>query len=125
MQPIGYIVMQHAIRADRPVKAYQTWMNRIPGEYIESILDEKAGSYPEAGNDPNCLAHLKHFRSLMPMAMDARKPMFSLRPADGAIGAHVQAVMACFEDFKKLAFAIAERCGVELPPEADKVWNFA
>ena len=39
----------------------------------------------------------------MPMAMEARKPMFFLKPADGAIGAHVAAVGDCYRDFETLA----------------------
>lgn len=38
MQPAGYVVMQHGIRGIRPVKAYQNWLERIPGVYRESIL---------------------------------------------------------------------------------------
>ncbi len=50
----------------------------------------------------NCLALLKHYHSLMPMAMEARKPIFLLKPADGAIGAHFQAVQRSYTDFKSL-----------------------
>ena len=53
-------------------------------------------------------------RSLMPMAMEARKPMFELTPADGAIGAHTTAVRNCREDFQKLAEAIASRIGLRM-----------
>ena len=42
-------------------------------------------------NDPNCIAKLKDYRSLMPLAQEARKPMFFLKPADGALGAHSKA----------------------------------
>ena len=41
MQPSGYIVQQHAVRLDRPVNAYARWMNRIPSEYQESVLNER------------------------------------------------------------------------------------
>ena len=57
---------------------------------------------------------MKHYRSLMPMAQEARKPMFHLRAADGALGAHVHAVQDCYRDFEVLAKAIAAKCGVEL-----------
>ena len=39
MQPIGYVVLQHAVRLNRPVKAYERWMDRIPGAYRDSSLD--------------------------------------------------------------------------------------
>jgi len=107
MMPIGYIILQHAMRLDRPVKAYAQWMARIPGEYRTSVLDENADQPPPVESDPLCLYVLKHYRSLMPMAMEARKPMFHLKPADGAIGAHVAAVQTCYQDFETLARNLA------------------
>jgi len=111
MQPLGYIVSQHAFRRDRPVKAYDRWINRMPDEYRKSVLNESEESFIQQEDDPYCLSQLKHYRSLMPMAMEARKPMFFLKPADGAIGAHVQAVVQCRNDFKKLALKIKELIG--------------
>ena len=55
------------------------------------------------------LAQLKDYRSLMPMAQEASKPMFLLKPADGAIGGHQQAVTDCYQDFRRLAQIILER----------------
>lgn len=49
----------------------------------------------------------------MPLAMEARKPMFPLRPVDGAIGAHGAAVRECRKDFERLAGALARAAGVE------------
>jgi cellulose biosynthesis protein BcsQ len=114
MQPKGYVVMQHGIRDNRPVKAYQRWLNRIPRVYRESVLKEAASNPPLPETDPYNLALLKHYRSLMPLAMDAHKPMFFLRPADGAIGAHVEAVRACYDDFFNLAKRIASNAGIAL-----------
>lgn len=113
MQPIGYIVMQHGILDSRPVKAYKRWMDRIPGVYRESVLDEDTRHLPPSvASDPYCLSLLKHYRSLMPMAMEARKPIFFLKSADGAIGAHIEAVRSCYTDFEKLAARIAEKAGM-------------
>jgi cellulose biosynthesis protein BcsQ len=108
--PVGYVVLQHAVRLDRPVKAYQRWVARIPSVYSEEVLADTLPS--KKATDPNMLAKLKHYRSLMPMAQDARKPMFLLKPADGAIGGHAKAVEDCFSDFKGLAEEIASRCGL-------------
>ncbi|QSR85480.1 ParA family protein [Methylacidimicrobium sp. B4] len=115
MQPAGYVVMQHAVRLDRPVKSYARWMERIPTEYRQALMDAKAEEGMRVEDDPDCLASLKHYPSLMPMAMEARKPIFLLRPADGAIGSHAAAVRDCYQDFAKLARRIAERCGVAVP----------
>jgi cellulose biosynthesis protein BcsQ len=109
MKPIGYIVMQHAVRLDRPVRAYGKWMERIPNAYRQYVLGERKTTRVQAENDEHCLAMLKHYRSLMPMAQEARKPMFRLKPADGAIGAHVKAVQECYKDFRRLARRIRER----------------
>jgi cellulose biosynthesis protein BcsQ len=117
MRPVGYVLMQHAVRLDRPVKAYERWMARIPGVYRESVLAEGSDAAPATPrHDPHCLAELKHYRSLMPLAMEARKPMFFLTPADGALGGHAQAVRDCYDDFRHLAVTIAERCGISAVP---------
>ena len=113
MHPIGYVVMQHAIRLDRPVQAYARWMNRIPGVYSRAVCNQPSPQGLTVARDPNCLATLKHFRSLMPMAQEARKPMFSLKPADGAIGGHTRAVQDCFRDFQKLANTIDDQITTE------------
>ena len=118
MRPIGYVVMQHAVRLDRPVKAYARWMARIPGVYAESVMGEFDQPDRTIDADPNCLATLKHFRSLMPLAREARKPMFKLKPADGAIGGHANAVADCRADFLFLACAVAERTGISLGKRA-------
>ncbi|ODU50880.1 MAG: chromosome partitioning protein [Thiobacillus sp. SCN 63-374] len=112
MQPIGYIVMQHGILDSRPVKAYKRWMDRIPGVYRDAVLDEGRQPAPSMAEDPYCLSLLKHYRSLMPMAMEARKPIFFLKSADGAIGAHIEAVKSCYRDFYKLAGKIAANAGI-------------
>lgn len=117
-KPVGYIVQQHAVRLDRPVKAYARWMDRIPGEYRQSVL----GSPPEPGvvvnNDPHCLATLKNYRSLMPLAQEARKPMFNLKTADGAMGSHATAALEVYMDYKRLAMQIAARANIVLPAGA-------
>jgi cellulose biosynthesis protein BcsQ len=116
MTPVGYVIMQHATRAGRPARAYERWAARIPGEYRRSVLGEQSPiGVPDWASDPQCLSLIKHYRSLMPMAMEARKPMFFLKPADGAIGAHTAAVRDCYEDFRKLAVSIAAKCEFRIP----------
>lgn len=116
MHPIGYIVMQHAVRLDRPVLAYDRWMARIPDVYREAVLEEAPELVPQTvAQDPHAVAALRHYRSLMPLAQEARKPMFFLKPADGAIGGHAAAVQDCYRDFDKLARQIAQRCEITLP----------
>lgn len=114
MQPVGYIVMQHSMLDSRPVKAYKRWMDRIPSVYRDAVLNAQPQPQPlpTVVTDPYCLSLLKHYRSLMPMAMEARKPIFFLKSADGAIGAHIDAVRSCYIDFQKLAANIASNAGM-------------
>jgi cellulose biosynthesis protein BcsQ len=108
MKPVGYILMQHTERLSRPVKAYKRWADRIPQTYVESVLDEASSSKAEP-IDSDCLARLKHYRSLVPLAQEVRKPIFALTAADGAIGSHAAAVRDAYGDFGTLAKAILTR----------------
>ncbi|HEY7334851.1 MAG TPA: ParA family protein [Bryobacteraceae bacterium] len=116
IEPIGYVVQQHSVRLDRPVRAYEKWIERIPEEFRRSVLGATLipSDLKSIGEDSWCLALLKHYHSLMPMAQEARKPMFHLKVADGAIGAHFQAVQEARRQFQQLAVKIAERTGVPL-----------
>lgn len=102
MRPLGYVVQQYSVRLSRPVKANDRWVNRIPEVYRECVL-QRPGNATTPAADPNCLATVKHFRSLVPMAQEARRPIFALRPGDGAIGSHATAVQEAFKDFRELA----------------------
>ena len=102
MSPVGYVIMRHSMRLSRPVQAYGRWIDKMPSEYANAVTKADPPPLP-GGQDPNCLAHLKDYRSLMPMAQEANRPMFLLKPAHGAIGAHQQAVRDCYTDFRNLA----------------------
>jgi chromosome partitioning protein len=105
MKPLGYVLLNPAVRSNRPVKAYRKWADRIPSVYATEVLK---APIPAHAQDPNQLAMIKHFKSLMPMAQDARKPMFLLKPADGAIGGHAAAVQDCYVQFRNLAQRILQ-----------------
>ena len=115
MKPVGYLIQQHSVRLDRPVQAYDRWIAQIPSTFSSAVLDQKSADRLSFEADPECLALLKHYRSLMPMAQQARKPMFHLRPADGALGSHFQAAQSARRDFAKLAEKIAQRIDVSVP----------
>lgn len=104
MRPIGYVVQQHGVRLNRPIRAYDKWVNRMPEEYAKNLLGSTQGPYPaKPDQDEHALATVKHYRSLVPMAQEARKPIFSLTPADGAFGSHAAAARDAYSDFKILA----------------------
>ena len=111
--PAGYIVMQHAVRRGRPVQAYQKWIKRIPMAYSKEVLGNANPESSSTEGDSACLATLKHYRSLMAMAHEARKPMFHLKVADGALGGHIYAVRDCYDDFERLARTIASKCNAD------------
>ncbi len=118
MQPVGYIIQQHGIRLDRPVKAYDKWVNRMPREYARMLLGKTdvppltPTPTPTPGVDVHCLSTIRHYRSLVPMAQETRKPIFHLTPADGAIGSHSVAVTNAYRDYKELARSISKAAGL-------------
>ena len=112
MQPAGYVIMRHSIRLDRPAKAYQRWIDKMPEAYRKHVLGQRPPeSLPEGAEDSCLLGHLKDYRSLMPMAQEVNKPMFLLKPGHGAIGSHFQAAQDCRRDFKSLTENIIAACG--------------
>jgi chromosome partitioning protein len=112
VNPAGYIVMQYSAKESRPVKSYLKWANRIPKIFREYVLGSKNDEEVSIDDDINCIALLKHFRSLAPMSMEAHKPIFLLKPVDGAIGAHVYAVQKSYLDFKALTNSILKKCAL-------------
>ncbi|NEP11123.1 MAG: ParA family protein [Symploca sp. SIO2C1] len=114
IQPIGYVVLHHSVRLDRLVKAYNPSIATIPNVYREAVLAQPGDNHLSVANDPHCLALVKNYHSLMRMAQEARKPMFYLKPADGALGAHATAAKKVYGDFQRLAGKIAERTEVKI-----------
>ena len=115
MKPVGYVVQQHGVRLNRPVRAYDKWVNRMPEEYARNLLDDKQGPYPVTPDQDvdHALATVKHYRSLVPMAQEARKPIFHLTAADGAIGSHAAAAKDARQDFKYLANKIIQEINLD------------
>lgn len=107
MAPLGYVILQHAVRLDRPVKAYEPWLQRIRPEFHTSVLGQATDPEAKGETDAYELASLRNYRSLMPLAQEARKPMFDLRAADGALGSTGRLVQTCYEEFHRLTKRIA------------------
>lgn len=114
MQPVGYIVQQHGLILSRPIRAYDKWVNRMPEAYARNLCGDSLGPYPAtpAQDEQNNLATVKHYRSLVPMAQEARKPIFHLTTADGAIGSHAAAANDARRDFRDLAQKIVQRINI-------------
>jgi chromosome partitioning protein len=108
--PLGYVIRENPMRLSP-----QDWKFQIPRIFQKLTSESQQGPPISVSDDPRCLAILKHYHSLMPMAQDARKPMFHLRVADGATGAHLQAALEAGRQFEQLARRIAEGAGVKIP----------
>ena len=108
MRPLGYVISRYSSYGSGAAKAFQRWLDRAPDIYVKDVLNQPLDSQ-SLDLDKNRLAQLKDYRSLMPMAQEARKPMFLLKPADGAIGGHQSAVEDCYRDFRALSEEIERR----------------
>ena len=112
MHPIGYLVQQHGVRLSRPIQANDRWVKRMPAEYARSVLGAEPTSQSLAPEtDDNRIATVKHFRSLVSLGKDARKPVFDLTVADGAMGSHAVAATDAFHDFMEITQEILRRTG--------------
>ncbi len=113
MEPVGYTVQRHGALSRRPVRACDRWINRMTEAYHRHSLGRERGPYPDSpGNDRYRLAIMKHYRSPVSMAREARKPVFALTSADGAIGGHAAAVSDAYDDFRALANHIRQKTGL-------------
>jgi cellulose biosynthesis protein BcsQ len=115
MLPIGYLCQQYGVRLNRPVRADDKWAQRIPRVYREAVLNEPMTQDIKQEDDPYCLGIIKHYRSLVPIAQEHRKPIFDLTPADGAIGSHAGAVSDAKLDFEGLVKKIADKINLPYP----------
>jgi chromosome partitioning protein len=113
MEPVGYVVMQPSLYGDGVTKAHAKWLERMPRQFAESLA-QLSTQRTSVTRDPKSLGVVKHLRSLMPLAHEARKPVFHLRPADGALGAHATAAQQAGREFKKLAKRIATEIGFDI-----------
>jgi len=114
MQPLGYVVSRFTIYKGDQAKHFRRWINRVPEVFHRDILNDDFPAPATVEEDDASLAWLKDYHSLMAMAHERRKPVFQLKPADGAIGGHQNAVRSAYADFYALAHVIADRVGFEI-----------
>lgn len=111
MTPLGYVVMQPSMRLDRPVRAYEKWVDRIPAVYAASVLGLDVAAVEDEPPSLREIGTVRNYRSLMPLAHEARKPMFDLKAADGAIGSTQQYGQVCLKEFRALSQEVLRRLG--------------
>jgi cellulose biosynthesis protein BcsQ len=109
MQPIGYVAQRPPVRLDRPARSLEHWLEEIPKTYRSAVLGEPEGAGVGLDEDPHCLGLLKPYPGLQSLAHEARKPIFHLKPADGAMGSHNEAARAVEREFTHLAQTLAKR----------------
>lgn len=125
----GYVVMQSQVQLNRPAVSpngwlqppvvapaarhpagpatlrLRDWMSVIPDVYATAAQESNPAPHPTS--DPRCLGMLKPHSSLLSLAREARKPVFRLRPADGALGAHAAAARQARKEFEDVADRVA------------------
>lgn len=114
MKPVGYVVSRFTIYAGDKAKHFRRWINRVPEIFHRDIMGDSKPWPATVEEDKLSLAWLKDYHSLIAMAHEARKPVFLLKPSDGAIGGHQQAVQRAYVDFEILAFIVAARIGLDI-----------
>ena len=115
MRPLGYVVLSRPVRFDRPVNGSENWIIRIPGEYRTYVLSETSRGEVPIQDDPFNLAVLRPYPGLMSMAQEAGKPMFHLKPADGALGSYLQSAEEVRRAFEALSKAIVAKANLPVP----------
>jgi cellulose biosynthesis protein BcsQ len=128
----GYVVIQGSVQLNRPARSPERWllqrdgtvaasqpivptmattpsgrdwMSVIPDVYATAASESNPAAHP--GSDPRCLGILKPHSGLSALALDARKPIFHLRPADGALGAYARAARLARKEFEEVAERLA------------------
>jgi len=84
---VGYTVQQYITRSKRgerrPTRAYETILERIPGEIEATLAPFKSKSVSPAGLR---LGDVPNLYSLIPLAQDVNAPISGLKSADGLTG---------------------------------------
>lgn len=86
----------------------------VPGEYRRPCLNLGQKTRQSRARTNTASGLIKHYHSLAPMAQEARKPLFLLRLADGAIGGRQQSVRDAYGHFEALARTLADAVGLDL-----------
>lgn len=115
MQLLGYVILQPPIRLYLGTNSYSRWRTQIMTTYHQTLLFESDYQPGLLTDDSHCLSLLNDHFLLQPIAKEASKPLFHLKPADGALGAYDQVVPKVYLEYQQLAQNIAKRVGINLP----------
>lgn len=102
---LGYVHVQHAIRENLPPSPSADWGFQAPYCYQRYIMN-----LPQPSQTPMfLLAKVRYYYGLHMMSREFRKPIFLLKPADGAIGTHINTVRHAYKEYKMLTEDIIEK----------------
>lgn len=107
---LGHVNQQYTAKRNargerRAVRAYEKIMRGIPAAISKGIITPSQ-SEPE-GLEYN-LGEIPNLHSLIPMSQTSRKPIFSLKGADGIVGAHFTKVSEARTIFYGIALRFEE-----------------
>lgn len=109
---LGYVTQQYTAKTvagkKQPVDAYEKIIKRI-GPAIKKSLISKINNGQELNYK---LGEIPYFSSLVPMAQTSTKPIFSLKSADGVVGAHFDKVKQFETVIKEIADNLTQNMGV-------------
>lgn len=109
-EPIGYLVQEASTQVGLATDVLR-WGREIPAAFHEHVLADRLSWSGDFSQDPACLAVLRHWASLIPIAQTSRKPLFDLKQADGIGGGQLQAVAKCRKEFEQLVDSTLRRLG--------------
>jgi chromosome partitioning protein len=110
---LGYVRMQKPARHRGSDSGPYYDHRRLEEDFLRAVVGDVSGT---VGDHSFELGTMHHYPSLIALAEDAGKPMFALKPSDGAIGAHGKAVLQCRNDVYALANALLQRVLPDFEP---------
>jgi chromosome partitioning protein len=87
----------------------------IPTTFRADVLGHATGPAPTVEADPFCLATIRYFATLVPIAQQAGKPMFDLKQSYGIGGGQIQSVHRCRQVFEQLVKRLIEQLDAAQP----------
>ncbi len=110
MQALGYVIFEQPILLYLGTNNYSKWLMQISKVYHQAIKAEETRL--SLKEDPQCLTIFKSYHSVIRIAEEARKPIFHLKPADGAMGAYGEIIPSAYRQYQQLALNLAKGAGL-------------
>lgn len=112
---LGYVVLRYQLYAGGSLPSRKHVLEQLPSVFRQALIPEATGPVPAVEGDPFCLGVVREHVSLSDIGREAGKPIFKLRPADGATGSHRAAVAQAHEQFERLARRVLMKTRIDIP----------